>query len=39
MQGWNHIAELVRQVRGQSASQVPDCEFAHYVCYSPIITT
>lgn len=39
MQGWNHIAELVRQVRGQSPNQVPDCQFAHYVCYSSIVTS
>ncbi|HEY5272366.1 MAG TPA: hypothetical protein VIJ34_03925 [Acidimicrobiales bacterium] len=39
MQGWNHIAELVRQIRGESVNQVPDCELAHYVCYAPVITS
>jgi acetyl-CoA acetyltransferase len=39
MQGWNHIAELVRQIRGESVNQVPDCEYAHYVCYSPITSS
>jgi acetyl-CoA acetyltransferase len=39
MQGWNHIAELIRQIRRQSANQVPGCEYGHYMCYSPIITS
>jgi acetyl-CoA acetyltransferase len=39
MQGWNHIIELVRQIRGESVNQVPDCEFAHYACYSPITSS
>jgi len=39
MQGWNHIAELVRQIRGESVNQVQDCELAHYVCYAPITTS
>lgn len=39
MQGWNHLAEVVRQVRGESANQVPKCDYAHYVCYSPIVTS
>jgi acetyl-CoA acetyltransferase len=39
MQGWNHIAELIRQLRGQSGNQVTDCQFAHYACYSSIVTS
>ncbi len=39
MQGWNHVAEVVRQIRGESVNQVPDCELAQYICLSPITTT
>lgn len=39
MQGWNHIAELVRQVRGESNNQVENCGLAQYICYAQITTS
>lgn len=39
MQGWNHVAELVRQMRGESVNQVQGAELAQYICYSPITTS
>jgi acetyl-CoA acetyltransferase len=39
MQGWNHTAELVRQVRGESSNQLSNVEYAQYICYSPIISS
>jgi acetyl-CoA acetyltransferase len=40
MQGWGHIVEAVRQVRGEAGKrQVPDCKVSHFVCVSPIVVT
>lgn len=39
MQGWNHIAELVRQLRGESANQVENCELGQFILLSPITTS
>jgi acetyl-CoA acetyltransferase len=36
MQGWNHFAELVRQLRGEAVNQVSGCEVGQYICVSPI---
>jgi acetyl-CoA acetyltransferase len=39
MQGWNHVVELVRQLRGESSNQIPGCEVGQYICASPITTS
>ena len=39
MQGWNHITEIVRQLRGQSSNQVDGCELAQYIGYNQITTS
>jgi acetyl-CoA acetyltransferase len=40
MQGWTHHVEAVRQVRGEAGErQVADCNIAHYICASPIVTS
>lgn len=39
-QGWAHHVEAVRQVRGEAGDrQVADCNVAHYLCASPIVTS
>jgi acetyl-CoA acetyltransferase len=39
MQGWNHIAELVRQLRGEAVNQVDECVVGQYICVSPITSS
>jgi hypothetical protein len=40
MQGWAHHVEAVRQIRGEAGPrQVADCNVAHYICASPIVTS
>ncbi|WP_217574363.1 thiolase family protein [Streptomyces sp. GbtcB7] len=40
MQGWGHHVEAVRQIRGEAGErQVADCDVAHYICASPIVTS
>jgi len=40
MQGWGHIVEAVRQVRGEcGVRQVVDCEAVHYMAATPITTS
>ncbi|MEU1598819.1 thiolase family protein [Streptomyces sp. NPDC005708] len=40
MQGWAHHVEAVRQIRGETGErQVADCNIAHYICASPIVTS